>query len=168
MAGTLGAHAVLTDRDPDCLALVEASAAANAAAVRAAGGSVRAAALDWAWPRGTPGLPYGAADLVLGSELIYDADCAQQLPRVVAALLSPTGRFLALLGVHGDRVDTLDAFFVAACAAGLELAEEPRALPPSAAALDRAAGCAHDAEISASKHRWSGYIRVEMRLAAQV
>jgi hypothetical protein len=167
VAATLGAHAVLTDRDPDCLALVEASVVANADAVRAAGGSVRAAALDWAWPRGMPGIPYGSADLVIGSELIYDSDCAQQLPRVIAAVLSPTGRFLALMGVHDGRVDTLDAFFVSACAAGLELVDEPRALRPSAAALDRAAGCAHDAEISASKGRWSGYIRVEMRLAAQ-
>ena len=160
----LGAHVVLTDRDAGCLSLAEASIAANEANLRAAGGSVRTVPLDWAWPLGMPDIPYGEADLVLGSELIYDLECAQQLPRVIAALLSSNGRFLALMGVHDEKVNTLDAFFVSACSAGLELIEEPRALPPSAAALEWSKGCSHDAEISGSNHRWSGYIRIEMRL----
>ena len=160
-AALLGGHVILTDRNHDCLELVRASAAANSSKVAAASGSVRTVHLDWTWFQGLEGVPYGTTDFVLGSELIYDKDCAQKLPSVIAALLSPKGRFIALLGVRD--VSMLDAFITSAYTVGLELVNEPQTLTPSRDALQRAADCIYDAEVTSSTHRWSGYILVEMQ-----
>jgi hypothetical protein len=117
--------------------------------------------LDWGWFRDIKGIPYGETDFVLGSELIYDRDCAQRLPSVINALLGPSGRFIALLGIRD--VSMLHVFFTAAYTVGLELITEPRSLTPSVSAVERAADFVHDVEVTKTTHPWSGYILVEMQ-----
>ena len=100
-AALLGADVVLTDE----AAVVPRTAARvrlHAASVAAAGGSARAAALDWREP--VPADLAGAADLVLAADCVYHADAVGPFARTLAA----TVRREALV-CHKRRHEALDA-----------------------------------------------------------
>mmetsp|Transcript_80631 Transcript_80631/g.157568 ORF Transcript_80631/g.157568 Transcript_80631/m.157568 type:complete len:289 (+) Transcript_80631:100-966(+) len=84
-----GGHVILTDRDQGCLELAKATTEANRLGINAAGGTTSHVPLDWSWPLGVEGIPYGKAHVVVGCELVYDHDSAMKLPVVVKELLAP-------------------------------------------------------------------------------
>ncbi|MCA9569203.1 MAG: methyltransferase domain-containing protein [Myxococcales bacterium] len=77
-----GARVLATDHHPDVLALVGRNAATN-------GVRLDVGVLDWTSDR-----PAGRFDLVLASDVLFAADCAQTLPAFLLDVLEPGGRAL--------------------------------------------------------------------------
>jgi predicted nicotinamide N-methyase len=109
-AASLGASSVvLMDREPFALHCAMASAALNQLA------NVQAAVVDWSSPQFQD--DYGqSADIVLCSDVLYDADTVVALANLVASLMRPGGRVWVtdpsrerVAGVRDKFVQALEA-----------------------------------------------------------
>jgi len=155
VAALLGASVVLTDRDPECVELAAATAAANATAIAAAGGKVEFACLDWEWPllamRDTPRV-FGATDIIIASDPLYTEDGTKAFPRAAKTLLAPGGTLLCFAGVskaRGGR-ERVAEFMTAAFMSGLEMLGDEQSVDPSSQALEVAKTHWTDCEIGDS------------------
>ncbi|CAK0903128.1 unnamed protein product [Prorocentrum cordatum] len=167
VAAACGASVVLTDRDAGCMRLVAITAAANAAAICDAGGSIAFTSLDWEHPtRATTCslLRFGATDVVISSDPLYTTTGAITLPRAAKALLAPHGKLICLIGVRestGGQA-TLSRFLAESYAAGLELIGDLQAVASSTISSEVAKTYWTDAQLAAEK----GYFYLEMRRRA--
>ena len=114
VAALLGAETTLADLVPEAVELAAGNARANGVAVEATTLDLRA-----------PGALDRRFDLVLASDVLYEAPLAEDVPMAIATLLAPEGIALVAdpLRPHGET------FRRAARAAGLEVAEYERAAP---------------------------------------
>jgi predicted nicotinamide N-methyase len=106
-AASLGASSVvLMDREPFALHCAMASAALNQLE------NVQAAVVDWSTPQFQD--DYGqSADIVLCSDVLYDADTVVSLAALVASLMRPGGR-VWVTDPSRERVDGVRGKFVQA------------------------------------------------------
>jgi len=167
VAALLGAYVVLTDRDPECMELAAATCEANATAIKAAGGTVECACLDWEWPllamKDVPSV-FGATDITIASDPLYTSDSTKAFPRAAKTLLAPGGTLLCVAGVRksaGGR-ETVAEFLSAALLAGLEMLGDEESVDPSTEVLAVAKTYWTDDEIADSGSD-SGYVRFEFQ-----
>lgn len=129
-AASLGADVTATDL-PAVLPQLQAAIAANASLVATAGGSIRAAALDWQAPDCTllstpPGGPDAQYSWLLGADLVYSTEPVTALVAVVVAAAAHAQANgcapLKILIAHKHRHEAVDdALLGGLRAAGLPL-----------------------------------------------
>lgn len=115
-----GADVVVTDMDR-AMPVLRENAHRNADLVARRGGRIQPAALDWHWDaeRQHASLPWPRADLVVGADIIYEADCVRPLLRTAFSLAD---EFLVLQNI---RRGSTDMFLAVAGEMGLEVQRDP-------------------------------------------
>lgn len=106
VAACLGGHVHMTDTS-EAISLLERNVKANSHLLKATGGSMSCGILDWQHPPSSA--VQRTVDIVLGSDLVYNADAVPQIINVLRGL-----HFDGLLLSHKHRSNAVDQCMLSA------------------------------------------------------